>query len=143
METFIRPPFKYKHMAWSKYLSCEELRETAEFKGKLKECNHCGTKEDLIFHHISYDPEIFYILCRSCHIKFHRRFPDRGPESERKYKGTPKYTTITIKRKVKQELEDFAFEMKYPRTHSWGQVLIEMIKEVKDYRSIKKQYRLR
>ena len=114
-----------------------------DYVGKINECNHCDATEQLILHHISYEPEIFKVLCKSCHIRFHRQFPDRGPEKERKFKGKPRFTTITIKSSLKRTLEDFAFEMKYPRTHSWGQILEEMMKEIKDSRLIKERYRLK
>jgi len=35
-------------------------------------CAKCGAVEDLVFHHISYQPEVTKILCRSCHSKHHR-----------------------------------------------------------------------
>ena len=40
---------------------------------KINECNFCGSKENLLFHHVSYDPEIIQVLCKSCHIKEEHR----------------------------------------------------------------------
>lgn len=34
-------------------------------------CELCGATKSLIHHHVSYDPEIIQILCRSCHHKVH------------------------------------------------------------------------
>ena len=141
--TFIKDVYYILNMAnWLKSARNGE-NLGIDYVGKINECNHCGSKEQLILHHVSYEPEIFKVLCRSCHIKFHRQFPDRGPESEKKHKGKPRYTTITIKSIVKKKLEDFAFEMKYPRIYSWGKILEEMMKEVEEYRLIKNRYKLK
>lgn len=34
-------------------------------------CEVCGTRDKLVRHHISYQPEIIQILCRRCHRVIH------------------------------------------------------------------------
>jgi len=36
-------------------------------------CKKCGSTENLIQHHVSYEPEIKDALCQSCHNKLQRR----------------------------------------------------------------------
>ena len=36
-----------------------------------QECYFCNTKQKVIRHHISYNPEIMIYLCRNCHSKIH------------------------------------------------------------------------
>ena len=42
----------------------------SNLKGK---CSICGSTEDLVRHHVSYDPEIIDILCRRCHSSLHAK----------------------------------------------------------------------
>lgn len=65
-------------------------------------CEHCGVTKNLVRHHISYEPEITQMLCRSCH----------GKEHQKPNLPTPPYTSIQIKdesydvfNEVKQRLE--------------------------------------
>ena len=58
---------------WLKYVK-DQADLGIDYRGKINECNHCGSTEQLLLHHISYDPEIFQVLCKSCHIRFHKQF---------------------------------------------------------------------
>ena len=37
-----------------------------------KYCSICGSDKNLIYHHLSYEPEIVVIVCRKCHQAMHR-----------------------------------------------------------------------
>lgn len=37
----------------------------------MKRCSNCGSKDNVVEHHLSYDPEITVPLCQSCHLKVH------------------------------------------------------------------------
>ena len=36
-------------------------------------CTECGSIINLVYHHISYDPEQLVVLCKSCHKKEHHK----------------------------------------------------------------------
>ena len=38
-------------------------------------CKICGSKENIVTHHLSYTPEITETLCRSCHGAIHSHDP--------------------------------------------------------------------
>ena len=109
------------------------------YLGEMDKCNECGDDVNLIDHHVSYDPEIIKVLCRSCHIKFHKKYPDqlRRP---RKYKtkGRKQYTTISLTRKARDKLIEYA----KPR-ESWADTLIRLMKEHDEAMKFKEKYRLK
>jgi len=113
--------------------------------GDIDRCNDCGSRTNLLFHHISYDPEIVQVLCESCNIKFHKKHPDIKISStyKRRIKGKPAYTTITLKKQLKRDMEDFCDEMRIPRHYSWGDVIEMLMKEYRKYQMIKNRYKLR
>jgi len=37
----------------------------------MTECERCGSTENLLNHHVSYEPEVIQVLCTSCHGKVH------------------------------------------------------------------------
>jgi len=37
----------------------------------MTECERCGSTENLLNHHVSYEPEMIQILCTPCHGKVH------------------------------------------------------------------------
>ena len=37
----------------------------------MAECERCGSKENLVHHHVSYEPEVIQILCLTCHGRVH------------------------------------------------------------------------
>lgn len=39
----------------------------------IKNCETCGSTENLVKHHITYEPELTKILCRKCHEKAHAK----------------------------------------------------------------------
>jgi len=45
---------------------------TSQIKVLSGECSLCKSKINLQVHHLSYNPEIFIILCKKCHEKLHR-----------------------------------------------------------------------
>ena len=57
--------YKYK---WRKY----EVGNKAEFWGLSGHCNFCGSTNLLLWHHITYKPELVVRLCKGCHQKLHK-----------------------------------------------------------------------
>jgi len=45
---------------------------TSQIKVLSGECSLCKSRTNLQVHHLSYNPEIFVILCKKCHEKLHR-----------------------------------------------------------------------
>ena len=37
----------------------------------MTECERCGATENLVHHHVSYEPEVIQILCLTCHGRLH------------------------------------------------------------------------
>jgi hypothetical protein len=35
-------------------------------------CKRCGSTKNLVYHHISYEPEQIEVICRSCHALEHK-----------------------------------------------------------------------
>lgn len=68
---------KYAHKLIKVYLG--QIPNTRDVRNKLikpvthikTECYFCLNKENLVGHHISYNPEHIITLCRSCHNKIH------------------------------------------------------------------------
>jgi 5-methylcytosine-specific restriction endonuclease McrA len=68
---------------WTKPFTIGELRTWgAEAKKRMPQCESCGKKEELHAHHIkpkclypslALDPDNAMILCKSCHIKHHKK----------------------------------------------------------------------
>lgn len=63
---------KYRPAHFSAY------RHAYEVLGKEKKCEMCGSKKNIDVHHIDGNyqnntPENLMILCRSCHMKIHRK----------------------------------------------------------------------
>lgn len=62
----------------------------------------CGTRADLLEHHVTYEPEATVTLCRGCHTRVHKdsRFrPDLTPKSvpaDRRFRHTPGTTTVQL-----------------------------------------------
>ena len=38
---------------------------------QIEKCEECGMTENVVLHHVSYEPEVTQKLCRSCHTKAH------------------------------------------------------------------------
>jgi len=53
-----------------------------------EECAYCKKTEDLVLHHVSYQPEVVVMLCRECHAKVHYTIPhpERPPKFRKKVK---------------------------------------------------------
>jgi len=66
-------------------------------------CSLCGNSINLQIHHLSYNPEIFVVLCKNCH------------------EGIHKHTTGKVQKFTKYGYEDFRDEHK------------EEVKDVKDF----------
>lgn len=51
----------------------EAIRKRSQRRESLngKQCEHCGSTENLQRHHPSYESEDFIILCQTCHAKLH------------------------------------------------------------------------
>ena len=54
---------------------------TSQIKVLSGECSLCKSKINLQVHHLSYNPEIFIILCKKCHEKLHRHDTGRVQKS--------------------------------------------------------------
>lgn len=53
----------------------------------MNECELCGTPEDIVEHHTSYEPEETVMVCRSCHGRVHTD-PDHPLHPGENRKGT-------------------------------------------------------
>lgn len=58
-----------------------------------KQCVICGSTENLVHHHISYNPEEIVFLCRSCHGKVHAS-PDAPTPPPNFYTGVVAATRV-------------------------------------------------
>ena len=65
-----------KNSAYSHY-----HKGTSQIKVLSGECSLCKSKINLQVHHLSYNPEIFIILCKKCHEKLHRHDTGRVQKS--------------------------------------------------------------
>jgi len=65
----------------------------SNLKGK---CSVCGSTEDLVRHHVSYDPEIIDILCRKCHSSLHMKRYWRTGSPYKPHNGISRQITIRI-----------------------------------------------
>jgi len=45
--------------------------KTRHYNERVGFCSDCGKKKKTEFHHISYEPNLFIEVCKSCHIKRH------------------------------------------------------------------------
>jgi hypothetical protein len=106
--------------------------------GSKDKCNECGVVEQLVEHHISYEPEIFKILCLSCHLKFHKRNPDilRRPKGFKS--KVNKWTSISLEREVRDRMEEYM-----EKRESWNKFIERMLDEIDYSRDIRKRYKLR
>jgi len=41
----------------------------------ITSCAYCGSKENLVKHHISYNPPVVVVVCQKCHEKIHGNIP--------------------------------------------------------------------
>jgi hypothetical protein len=74
---------KYKKANWLKilarhkeddYLIKERVRRKTRCLGIIKLCCvNCGGNEKLEFHHITYEPNNYIVLCKKCHSVEHRK----------------------------------------------------------------------
>jgi len=116
------------------------------YVGEINKCNDCETLNNLVEHHIQYEPiEIIKILCRSCHIKFHKKYPDehRVPKTFERGKSQSrrnKWTSISVSKKTKEKIEKFAPTIGIGMTDSWDDLLLTLLKEVEDYQIMKQKY---
>jgi len=65
-----------KNPAYSHY-----HKGTSQVKVLSGECSLCKSKINLQVHHLSYNPEIFIILCKKCHEKLHSHDTGRVQKS--------------------------------------------------------------
>lgn len=70
-------------------------------------CIECGSTEQLVEHHVSYDPEDTVWMCRSCHIKLHGRKKVR-PDGFHSTKNP--YLIVKIPEKLKLRLDLFVLK---------------------------------
>ena len=78
-------------------------------------CEICGSRESLIVHHRSYEPEVTELLCRSCHRMAH--LYGGGPQSP--------HTTIGASFSILTKLESLK---KHPR-ESYEEVILRLIRK--------------
>jgi hypothetical protein len=45
------------------------------------ECQKCKSVDNLVYHHIKYDPEEIIVLCKKCHRKEHTHYGKVRPEN--------------------------------------------------------------
>lgn len=57
---------------WRKKNVSEVIVEYAKYGGIGVKCKICGSKENLVTHHISYEKNKIIIVCRRCHGEIHR-----------------------------------------------------------------------
>ncbi len=118
------------------------------YMGHLDKCNtkSCN-KTDLVDHHISYEPkEIIKVLCKSCHIKFHKKHPDEmrlSPLSSTKPIPKNKWTTISLRRTTKHQLENYAIDVGMTMNKGWNDFLIKLLDDAKTGYSLKTRYGLK
>ena len=67
---------KNKNSIYSRY-----RKGTSHIKVLSGECSLCKSRTNLQVHHLSYNPEIFVILCKKCHEKLHRHDTGRVQKS--------------------------------------------------------------
>jgi hypothetical protein len=114
-----------------------------EYLDDGSECTKCGAKDNLLDHHVSYVPEIIETLCRSCHMSFHKRYPDRiRVPKDFKRKAGRKWTTIALKKGLKDELIDYALKQNLGKCN-WEDIITHILKELNDYTLLKQRYRLK
>jgi len=66
--------FLFTKWASAKYEGTAKVMDVIEQFTKGKKCPLCGKEvEELVIHHINYEPPETIEICRSCHIKIHRR----------------------------------------------------------------------
>jgi DNA-directed RNA polymerase subunit M/transcription elongation factor TFIIS len=55
---------------WEKHLSHQRTYNKRE---RLRDsvCSKCGSKENLVYHHVDYNNDIGYTLCMKCHYLVH------------------------------------------------------------------------
>ena len=46
---------------------------------KMSSCKLCGTTQNLVQHHLSYEPEVLQTLCQRCHRETHTLFDAPKP----------------------------------------------------------------
>ena len=116
------------------------------YVGVLNKCNECGSLYSLLNHHIQYEPvEIIKVLCRSCHVKFHKRHPDdlHVPDNFEHVKSKShknKWTSISLSRNTKTKIEEFSPEIGIGMSSSWDDLLLALLNEAKEYQKMKGKY---
>lgn len=68
-------------------------------------CKECGVTENLCNHHVSYEPEITKVLCRSCHMKEHQK---PGVPSYPYHSANHKRVLISFEEEVIDKLDEKA-----------------------------------
>ena len=118
------------------------------YLGEIDACNECGSTENLIDHHVQYEPEeIIKVLCQSCHIKYHKRNPDdRRPErfdKETTKAHKNKWTTISLQRTTKRDLMDYGIDIGMKMGTSWDDFLKIVLRDAEEGRGLKRRYKLK
>ena len=80
----------------------------------MAECVVCGASDDLVDHHVSYDPPETVPVCRSCHTRIHKDesfrpglTPGHVPEV-RRFPREREGTTVQLGDDVYDRLTDYA-----------------------------------